>query len=88
MNIMRAKMIIEAVQEFHFGENGAKSQETLDMRGIGKSDGYAPDGLDENNTFARFTPMAKLTLSITNPELFGKFKRGDALYVDFSRAPG
>ncbi|WP_204367562.1 hypothetical protein [Janthinobacterium sp. HH01] len=45
-----------------------------------------PDGSDEDNSFARWTPSAELTMTINNPDLLGKFKVGDKFYVDFTPA--
>lgn len=47
---------------------------------------YGPNGENEDCEFARYTPGGKIELYITNPALFGKFKPGDAYYVDFTKA--
>lgn len=47
---------------------------------------FGPEGESEDNTFARWTPSATLTMSVTNPALFGQFKVGQKFYVDFSTA--
>lgn len=83
--MMRAKMCVTDVQE-HKQENDQKYQETLRFQAVGKTDGYADDGLDEDNTFSKYTPAANLSIVITNPALFDKFKVGDKFYVDFSPA--
>ena len=44
---------------------------------------YGEDGLDENNTYARWTPCGRLELTIENPSLVGKIAVGDTFYVDF-----
>jgi hypothetical protein len=82
---MRAKMGVGMVQEHFYGENGAKSSETLTMTAVSKNK-YDETGLDEDNTFATFTPGASLVVQIANPALWGKFKHGDAFYVDFTPA--
>jgi hypothetical protein len=64
------------------GENSM----SIRFRAVAKSDGYPADGSDENNSFARWTPTAEVNMSITNPELVGKFKEGETYYVDFSPA--
>lgn len=48
---------------------------------------YEGDGADEDNTYARYSPSANLTINIANPELFGKFEVGQKFYVDFTPAP-
>lgn len=85
MTTMRAKMVVSMVQEQMWGENGAKSGETLAMHAVCKPS-YADSEFDEDNTFARMSPGATLTINIANPELWGKFKHGDKFYVDFTPA--
>lgn len=72
---MRAKMRIESVVVLG-------DQEQLILRAVYKDD-YSSDGLDEDNTFARFTPSAELCMTIANPALLGKFEAGQKFYVDF-----
>lgn len=45
--------------------------EELDFAAVCKSDGYPSGGVDENNTFALYTPSAVLRMNITNPALVG-----------------
>ena len=44
------------------------------------------DGLDEDNTFAKFSPSVDLGITIANPALWGKFAVGDKFYLDFTPA--
>jgi hypothetical protein len=82
---MRAKFQVGFVLPHFYGPDGAKSQETLTMHAVcAKS--YPPDGSDEDNTFAKFSPGANLSINIANPDLFGKFTVGDKFYVDFTPA--
>lgn len=81
MTTMRAKMAVTKIERIMGGA------EVLHMTAVAKSGGYPPDGSDENNTFARFTPSGELRLTITNQQLLGKFEPGDAFYLDFSPAP-
>lgn len=74
---MRAKMRVSGL-----GESTHSTQ--LQLTAVCKSDGYPADGLDENNTFAKWTPMAQLSMTINNPDLFGKFAIGQEFYVDFT----
>jgi len=76
---MRAKMVVSRVER---NENG---YEALHFRGVCRSDGYPDDGLDENNTFAKFSPSIDLSMAVTNPALQGKFNPGDTFYVDFTK---
>lgn len=94
--MMRAKMIVGFVQvhERRTDDKGAydptaapvKTMETLTMHAVAKN-GYDTTGLDEDNTFAKWSPGANLGINIANPELWGKFKVGDKFYVDFTPAP-
>jgi hypothetical protein len=83
---MRAKFEVGMVQEHHYGEGGAKTQETVTFHAVAASS-YPEDGTDENNTFAKFSPGANCAINIANPALFGAFKHGDRFYVDFTPAP-
>ncbi len=85
MSVMRAKLQVGMVQEQFYGENGAKSGETLTMHAVCKNS-YDETGLDEDNTFAKYSPGAALSIQIANDALWGKFKHGDKFYVDFTPA--
>lgn len=76
---MRAKMkVINTVKH-------SETHEEIELSAVCKNDGpYPPDGSDENNTFAKWTPSASLKMSITNPVLIGNFYPGQEFYVDFS----
>lgn len=82
MTAMRAKLQVGMVQEHFYGEGGAKSGETLSMHAVCKNS-YDTTGDDEDNTFAKWSPGASLTIQIANPSLWGQFKHGDKFYVDF-----
>ena len=73
---MRAKMVIRSIQQ-------SEGCETLDLGAVCKNEGYDENGLDENNTFSKFTPAADLSMTITNPELLGEYNQGQEFYVDF-----
>lgn len=73
---MRAKMLIRSVQH-------GEGCETLEIGAVCKNEGYDESGLDENNTFSKFTPTADLRMTITNPELLGEYDQGQEFYVDF-----
>lgn len=85
MSTMRAKLRVGFVHENFYPET-VKTSETLKFHAV-PAPKYDPDGLDEDNTFAKFSPSADLSINIMNPELFGKFKAGDTFYVDFTPAP-
>lgn len=90
MTTMRAKFQVGFVQE-HLGyapegEPKVKSMETLTMHAVAAKS-YPADGTDEDNTFARWSPGANLSINIANPALWGQFKVGDKFYVDFTPVP-
>lgn len=79
MRVMRAKMQVSFV-EIH------ANIEVLNMVCVAKAGGYPPDGMDEDNSFALWSPSGTLKLTVANPDLHGKFKPGDRFYVDFTKA--
>lgn len=79
---MRAKLSVSKVDGYPNTE--APTQTVLLFNAVGASQ-YPEDGTDENNTFARWTPNASLTMTIQNPNLVGTFKVGDTFYVDFTQ---
>lgn len=81
MPVMRAKMLVETAELQKF--EGYEDQLRVSMRAVYK-DGYDETGLDENNTYAKFTPMADLDMIIQNPALVNKIQEGQVFYVDFS----
>lgn len=76
MTNMRAKLKVTNIVKH-------EASERLTFGAVYKN-GYPPDGSDEDNTFAKWTPQADLTMTINNPALLGKFEVGQAFYVDFS----
>lgn len=82
---MRAKLQVGVVQECFYGKDNAKSAEVLSMHAV-CAPKYDESGLDEDNTFAKFSPIADFKLTIANPALWGKFQVGDKMYVDFTPA--
>jgi hypothetical protein len=85
MGKMRAKLQIGFVQQHFYGPDGAKSGETLNMHAVAASK-YPEDGSDEDNTYAKFSPGANLSINIANPALFCQFEVCQKYYVDFTPA--
>lgn len=84
MSTMRAKVKVSNVQLFkNITEDVV--QENLIFNAVYKNQ-YDSTGLDEDNTYSKFTPTAEFKLSVVNPELFGKFVVGQKYYVDFTEA--
>lgn len=79
--MMRAKMMVQSVEKPNPG------MEVLTMAPVCGSAPFGPDGESEDNTFSRWTPSGSLSLTVTNPDLHGKFNAGQKFYVDFTEAP-
>lgn len=77
MKTMRAKFVINSVEHYATGEK-------VKFIGVSKKTPYDADGSDEDNTYAKFSPMASCEIMIANPQLIGVFKPGDKFYVDFT----
>lgn len=78
MKKMRAKLVVNRIAP------GATS-ERLTFNAVAAS-AYPSDGSDEDNTYAKWSPSAEFGITITNPELIGKFQVGEKYYVDFTPA--
>lgn len=95
MTTMRAKLQVGFVQEHLQRVNAAgnydpsceptKNMETLTMHAVAANK-YPSDGSDDDNTYAKWSPGANLSINIANPALWGQFKVGDKFYVDFTPA--
>lgn len=76
---MRAKMVLNRIEQF-------SNQETLHFNVVSKGGQYPEDGGDEDNTYAKFSPSASISITVANPILLGKFSVGEKYYVDFTPA--
>ena len=76
---MRAKMKVASVEPCEDGEQ-------LTFGAVCKTEPFGEDGVDENNSFARWTPSASLEMTVNNPDLKGQFTVGDEYYLDFTKA--
>ena len=81
MALMRAKFQVLSVEKFEGGTERVK------FVAVSKSTPYGPDGDDEDNTYAKWSPAAECVISIANPVLWGKLQPGKKFYVDFTEAP-
>lgn len=79
MTTMRAKLKLTSVEKL-------ETAERLKFTAVGKSGSYGEDGLDDDNTYAKYSPSASLEIMVANPALFGKFTPGEKYYVDFTPA--
>ncbi len=78
--MMRAKVTVQAINQPY------KGAEEVVMRPVCATTQYGPNGENEDNTYSRYTPSGEIKLTITNPDLKGKFDFGDTFYVDFTPA--
>ena len=76
---MRAKMRVVNVI------NHGDTSEVITFTAVSKNETYPEDGSDENNTYAQFTPIADLSMTIQNPNLLGKLQVSDEVYLDFTK---
>lgn len=86
MTTMRAKLQVGSVFQ-HKDTDQEVTGESVTFFGVCRTNGYADtEGLDEDNTYARYSPSAQFSIMIANPALFGQFEPGQKFYVDFSPA--
>ncbi len=78
--MMRAKVTVRNVNHQYAG------QEEVTFAPVVSGEQFGPNGESENNTYARYTPSGEIRLTITNPDLHGKFEQGQEFYVDFTPA--
>ena len=74
---MRAKMRVSNVVEAKDSE-GKVIEERYVFDAV-----YSPDPETENYTWSKYTPFAHLEMTVTNSNLFGHFKNGQEIYLDF-----
>jgi len=74
--VMRAKLKVTNVEKYTDGER-------LTMTAVCPNE-FDPEGLDENNTYAKYTPSADLSMYVHNPDLLGKIEKGQEYYLDFT----
>lgn len=84
MPTMRAKLQVQSVTKWP--ADGPTTQVSLSLSAVCGPGAFGPNGESEDNTFARWTPTASLSMSITNPALLDAFKAGQKFYVDFTAA--
>jgi hypothetical protein len=77
MSVLRAKLRVSRVTHDKNGD-GTTSQETVELHAV-----YSNDPASENAKWC-WTPSANFSLSINNPEAFGKLSSGHEFFVDFT----
>ncbi len=81
--VMRAKMAVTSVVIHRHLElpEGEPQFEDLYLRAV-----YSDDPDSENHIWSRWTPDGEIRLTVSNPNMFGKFVVGDEYYIDFTPA--
>ena len=82
MSNMRAKVRVGSVVQFT-NINDEVSSENITFYGVSKPR-YDDDGLDDDNTYAKFSPTLRIDITIQNPNLFGKYEIDQQYYIDFT----
>lgn len=77
---MRAKMVVQKV------EGAGSGSESVFFSAVTSTKSYGPNGENEDNTYARYTPYGICNLTINNPALLGQHKVGDKFYLTFEKA--
>lgn len=83
--MMRAKFQLGTVTQ-NIGPSGDIQSVQIGAFPVTGNAPFGPNGESEDNTYARYSPSGELKLTITNPELFGKFKPGQKFYLNFTEA--
>jgi hypothetical protein len=74
--VLRLKCVVSSVKSVADAE-GNKSQEELALSAV-----YS--GSEANKQWSKYTPIASLTMTISNPAAFGKVLPGQFVFVDLT----
>lgn len=75
----RAKVTLRAIEKNSYQPSGERQKFSCVSGGK-----YGPNGENEDNSFARYTPDGNIELTVTNPDLVGAHELGTDFYVDFT----
>ena len=78
MSVLRAKLKVTRIS-CNKNEKGEIDQETVELAAV-----YSSDPTSENAQWSKWTPQAQFSLTINNPEAFGKLSKGHEFFVDFT----
>lgn len=78
MSVLRLKMSVGSMKSIH-DHNGEKTQEELALNVV-----YSNEEGSANKQWSKWTPAASLTISISNPQAFGKVLPGQFVFVDIT----
>jgi hypothetical protein len=73
---LRLKMSVGSVKSVA-DSNGNKSQEEIGLNAV-----YSNEEGSANKQWSKWTPSASLTMTINNPDAFGKLLPGQFVFVD------
>lgn len=77
--MIRAKMSCESVVNYESTVSGEKYSETVRLRAV-----YSPNPESENYSWSKYTPCGEVSLTISNPNAWGKFEVSKEYFVDFT----
>lgn len=78
-------MIVASVTPNTYGGDKVVNEE-IKMHCVCGNQPFGPNGESEDNSFARWSPSGNLNITVTNPNLFGKFVAGQKFYIDMTPA--
>lgn len=78
MNVI-AKFECESVVNYEDTSNATKLSESISLRAV-----YDPNPESVNYTWSKYTPAGQLTMSISNPGVWGHFVVGKSYYLTVS----
>ncbi|QOR55201.1 MAG: hypothetical protein SHS37scaffold296_18 [Burkholderiales phage 68_11] len=81
---MRAKFVVSNVERV-VGADGSVSAERVKFNAVCPPS-FDKDGLHEDSTFSKYSPVANCEIYINNQALHGKYAPGQKFYVDFTPA--
>ena len=75
--VLRAKLRVSEVLH-RINADGTTASEEVKLQAV-----YSDDPESENKKWSTWTPSASFSMTINNPDAFGKLSQGHEFYVDF-----
>lgn len=82
---MRAKLQVVSCVDNVDSINKIKCGENVKFMAVCGEEPFKEGGLSDDNTFAKWTPVANMEMIINNPALFGTLVPGTKYYVYFRK---
>jgi hypothetical protein len=76
--VLRLKMSVGSVNS-SADQNGEKYQEEISLNAV-----YNSDPNSANAQWSKWTPCGSLSMTISNPQAFGKLRSGQFVFVDLT----